>query len=290
MNPLLDIEFLKELYKNHEKEIYAKIVALNIHEEPIEEIQGKVTDGSINVDGNSAVRRTCSLSMVAYDIKLTDYYWGVKTKFNLSIGLKNTINSNYPDIICFPQGVYIITTFNSSQSTNSFNISLTGKDKMCLLNGEISGSIHANSTRFDIIEEEDGTEKKLLIKDIIKEMVHEHACEPLHNIIINDLEDYGLELLEYRGSSPLYLTFSTGENSLPNNILFNVNNLASDFKFKNLTTNNGLFDNKGEGGLSDYNGNYLGKVEFGDAAGYRLTDLTYPGELIANVGESITSV
>ena len=102
MNPLLDIEFLKELYKNHEKEIYAKIVALNIHEEPVEEIQGKVTDGSINVDGNSAVRRTCSLSMVAYDIKLTDYYWGVKTKFNLSIGLKNTINSNYPDIIWFP--------------------------------------------------------------------------------------------------------------------------------------------------------------------------------------------
>ena len=102
MNPLLDIEFLKELYKNHEKEIYAKIVALNTYEEPIEEIQGKVTDGSINVDGNSAVRRTCSLSMVAYDIKLTDYYWGVKTKFNLSIGLKNTINSNYPDIIWFP--------------------------------------------------------------------------------------------------------------------------------------------------------------------------------------------
>lgn len=161
---------------------------------------------------------------------------------------------------------------------------------MCLLNGEISGSIHANSTRFDIIEEEDGTEKKLLIKDIIKEMVHEHACEPLHNIIINDLEDYGLELLEYRGSSPLYLTFSPGENSLPNNILFTVNNLDSDFKFKNLTTNNGLFDNKGEGDLSIYNGNYLGKVEFGDAAGYRLTDLIYPGELIANVGESITSV
>ena len=291
MNPLLDIEFLKELYKNREREIYAKIVALNIHEEPIEEIQGKVTEGSINVDGNSTVRRTCSLSIVAYDIKLTDYYWGVKTKFNLSIGLKNTINSNYPDIIWFPQGVYIITTFNSSQTTNSFNISLTGKDKMCLLNGEVSGSIHANSTRFDIIEEEDGTETKLLIKDIIKEMVHEHACEPLHNIIINDLEDYGLELLEYRGSSPLYLTFSKKENSLPNNILFTVDNLAPNFRFKNLTTNAGLFnDNGGENGLDDYNDNYLGKIEFGETAGYRLTDLTYPGELIANVGEAITSV
>ena len=106
---------------------------------------------------------------------------------------------------------------------------------MCLLNGEISGSIHANSTRFDIIEEEDGTEKKLLIKDIIKEMVHEHACEPLHNIIINDLEDYGLELLEYRGSSPLYLTFSTRENSLPNNILFNVVKLIKQYIEKIVT-------------------------------------------------------
>lgn len=293
MNPLLDTEFLKELYKNHEKEIFAKIVALNIHEEPIEEIQGKVTEGSINVDGNSAVRRTCSLSMVAYDIKLTDYYWGVKTKFNLSIGLRNNINPKYSDIIWFPQGVYIITTFNSSQTANSFNISLSGKDKMCLLNGEVSGSIHANSTRFDIIEEYDKdnnrTEIKLSIKDIIKEMVHGHACEPLHNIIINDLEDYGLELLEYRGSSPLYLTFSTEENSLPNNILFTVDSLAPDFEFKNLTTNAGLFnDNREE--LDTYNGSHLGKIEFGETAGYRLTDLTYPGELIANVGESITSV
>ena len=64
-NPLLDIEFLKELYKHNEKEIYAKIVALNVYEEPVEEIQGKVTGGSINVDGNSAVRRTCSLSLLA---------------------------------------------------------------------------------------------------------------------------------------------------------------------------------------------------------------------------------
>ena len=174
-NPLLDIEFLKKLYKSNGKELYAKIVALNNYEEPIEEIQGKVTDGSINVDGNSAVRRTCSLTLTAYDIQLTDYYWGVKTKFNLSIGLRNYINLNYPDIIWFPQGIFIITSFNSSQNTNSFNISLTGKDKMCLLNGDISGGIHANSTRFDILEEydEDGyrNEIKIPIRDIIKELV-----------------------------------------------------------------------------------------------------------------------
>ena len=218
MNPLFDIEFLKKLYKNQDKELFAKIVALNVHEEPIEEIQGKVTDGSINVDGASAVRRTCSLTMVAYDIKVTDYYWGVKTRFNLSIGLKNQIDPKYPDIIWFPQGVYIITSFSSSQSTNSFTISLSGKDKMCLLNGDMSGNIHANSTRFDIIEDTDTSVKtKLLIKDMVRDIVHTHGGEPIHNIVINDLDDYGLETLEYRGSEPLYITFNTEENK-PTNI------------------------------------------------------------------------
>ena len=32
------------------------------------------------------------------------------------------------------------------------------------------------------------------------------------------------------------------------------------------------------------------KVEYGQTAGYRVTDLTYAGDLIANVGEPVTSV
>ena len=294
-NPLLDIEFLKELYKHNEKEIYAKIVALNVYEEPVEEIQGKVTGGSINVDGNSAVRRTCSLSLLAYDIQLTDYYWGVKTKFNLSVGLKNHINKNYPDIIWFPQGMYIITSFNTSQSSNTFNISLSGKDKMCLLNGEISGSIHAYSTRFDVVndydEETDSIkETKILIKDIIKEMVHGHAGEPLHNIIINDLDDYGLELLEYRGSDPLYILFDP-DSLQENNISLDGPPEDSNFNFKSLTTQNGLFEDQDPSNPWDtWNGYYVSKIEYGDAAGYRLTDLVYPKELVASTGENVTSV
>ena len=41
MNPLLDIEFLKELYKNHEKETSAQIVPLNTQKKPIEKKQKK---------------------------------------------------------------------------------------------------------------------------------------------------------------------------------------------------------------------------------------------------------
>jgi hypothetical protein len=46
------------------------------------------------------------------------------------------------------------------------------------------------------------------IKTIIREAVHTYAKEPYHNIIINDLENHGLKLLEYRGDSPLYFFFN----------------------------------------------------------------------------------
>jgi hypothetical protein len=35
---------------------------------------------------------------------------------------------------------------------------------------------------------------------------------------------------------------------------------------------------------------YFTKIEYGQTVGYRLIDLVYAGDLIANVGESITSV
>jgi len=101
-NPLLDKEFLFELDQQKEREIFARITALTHEELPIEFIEGKVTSGSINVDGQSAVRRTCQLSMVAQDVIINDFYWGLKNKFRLEIGLVNNINPIYPEIIWFP--------------------------------------------------------------------------------------------------------------------------------------------------------------------------------------------
>ena len=46
---------------------------------------------------------------------------------------------------------------------------------------------------------------KLKIKDIIRNAVHLYGGEPIHNIIINDLDISGLELLEYRYDIPMYL-------------------------------------------------------------------------------------
>lgn len=48
------------------------------------------------------------------------------------------------------------------------------------------------------------TKKKIPVKKIIKELVHVWGNEPYENIIINDLDTYGLEQLTYHGEEPLY--------------------------------------------------------------------------------------
>lgn len=149
---LQDKDFLIALSEQTNREIYARIIALNIDEEPIDQIEGKVTGGSINIDGDSSVRRTCSLTLISENIDINEFYWGLKTKFILEIGLRNNLTGKYkssttglyPDIIWFPQGYYIISSFNTSISTNNCTVSLQGKDKMCLLNGDFGGQLFAS--------------------------------------------------------------------------------------------------------------------------------------------------
>ena len=368
-NPLLDKEFLRELDQSRHKEIYAKIISLDLNENPIEQIEGRVTAGSINIDGASAVRRTCNLSLVAKEVNINEFYWGLSNKFRLLVGLRNLVNSQYPDIIWFKLGTYVITSFNTSLSTNNYTINISGKDKMCLLNGDIGGAL-PSSVDFGAIESYDViyTEKvfsdpkaqyvankfyyyagkdsmtqkdifrlaegeynsrityyikedlynieKLPLKMIIREAVHTYANEPYYNIVINDLEDTGLELLEYRGDEehPLYLIKNVGippENTegyavpdgdinvLPNGDLkirrkgeitsIKVSDLGED-EYDSLV--DGFEGATHVALLTGHPDQYytIIKLGYADAAGYRLTDLTYAGDLIGNIGEALTSI
>ena len=330
---LYDKDFLLKLDKEKNKVIYARITALTFQETPVEYIEGRVTQGSINLDGASAVRRSCSLTIVAQDFNYSDYYWGLNTKFKLEIGVENTIDFHYPDIIWFNQGIYLITSFNTSRNTSSFNISIQGKDKMCLLNGEVGGQLES-SIDFGTIEEEDKNGnwviRKLPIQEIIRNAVHTYGGEPYHNIIINDLDTYGLELLEYRYDTPLYLYRSTDqETPLYTNVMIENDTTPLWIKTKSGvykqvpmseldgkdSEGNPILDWWGEEGsiyleslVTTLQGEedslqeiyteigatpkswYFTKVEWGQTAGYRMTDLIYAGDLIAKVGESVTSV
>lgn len=324
-NPLLDNEFLIQLDEHREKEIYARIISLNFNEEPLEQIEGSVTGGSINIDGSSAVRRTCSLTLVANNVNITDYYWGLKNKFKLEIGLKNTINDIYPDIIWFPFGVYVIASFATSYNTNSYTISISGKDKMCLLNGDMGGSL-PSQIDFGCEEYWDKetnviTKTSIPIKKIIKETVHAYGGEAYENIVINDLEDSGFELLEYRGDgdTPMYIFYNQGQDTydtftLKGNVRcqpLGETELIAIADWDKEVPQKHFYDHRLEldQGLSAvgstptivsfpkatdaeyHESKYtICKITYGDTPGYRITDLTYAGDLIANVGETITSV
>ena len=308
-NALYDENFLLALEAKNERTVWARVTCLTSFEEPIEYIEGKVTGGSINIDGKSAVRRSFNITMIAKDVNINDFYWGLKTKVKLEIGLTNDIDTRYPDIIWFKQGIFVLNSFNTSLTTNNYTISLGGKDKMCLLNGEVAGSL-PHSTDFgseDSYDSETGitTHYKIPIKTIIKEAVHHFGNELWQNIIINDLDDWGLRVLEYRGNQALYLfrniesgvfiQMTMNENQscyyADSNVEVKVNHIP---QYDNLfNEQNGLINQATRVKLSlaaDANIYTVAKIEYGGLAGNEVIDLVYPDDLIANVGESITSV
>lgn len=315
---LADPDFFKKLDQQKNKVIYAKIISLTNDETPQEEITGKITSGSINVDGASAVRRTCSLTLVANDVKLNSFYWGLDTKFKVLIGVENNISTDYPKIIWFPQGIYVITSFSSAQSINTYTISISGKDKMCLLNGDVGGVLTNIQSVFDVDynTQTSGliTEEKVPIRTIIYKLIHNLGGEKISNIIIRDLDDYGLELLEYSADLPLYIILNenndihqidiTGTtnvwvqdkkdawNKMPLNKLAKLDkNKYSSFQFNNLSPISSRVGTKVKISSSGSVGAYtVAKKSQGETVGYKLTPITYAGELIGTAGETLTSV
>ena len=68
---LKDIEFLNKIYGLHNQTIYTQITVLDWEEKRIADIQGKVMSGSMSVNGDSAVRRTASLSVFINSLQIS---------------------------------------------------------------------------------------------------------------------------------------------------------------------------------------------------------------------------
>ena len=344
MNPLLNKEFIEQLDKINERELYAKIISLNTNDLPVEEITGKVSQGTLNIDGSSAVRRTCSLTLVSDRVNINEYYWSFTTKFKLYIGMKipdviknqyttpmavtaNTLTGDvtlngdsvyiykdYPDIIWFKQGIFVITDFKLTINTNGTdNIYITGKDKMAFLNGDLGGTF-PHATDVGSIEERtydnemnliDIVKTPLTMKSIITEMVHKYGNEPFHNIIVNDLDDTALILLDYNGDNDIYL-FKNVETGLFENVVFDGNVIRYD-RYNNPVVISEMKDTELDTLSSDYikktakkvksTNNFLDltyytviKCSRGSVVGYKTTDWTYPsegGELVMDVGDTV---
>lgn len=265
---LTDADFLKYVDSLHLKEQYAKITLLDWEENPIKDIQGIITGGNISLDGRSAIRRTISISVYVDNsdiIGVTDIdnLFSINKKMKLEIGYVNTTDRyKQYEMLWFPQGIFVMIQPSISHSTSGVSISLTLKDKMCLLNGECGGTIPA-STQFDEYEtlDENGewVIEKPVIVQIIRELVNHFGGEQLSKIIISDLDTRIKKVMKWTGSTPLYLIEETQDSAL-------------------LTTTRPA-DNI-----------YKEMFSYGDDVGFIYTDFIYPQELIGDAGSTVVTI
>lgn len=265
-----DTNFLSFVDRERLQNQLIKITLLDWNENPIQEIQGMATGGTISLNGNSSLRRTCSLSMTIQDyehsnITNVNNLISINKKIFLEIGRVNNTNkySEYP-ILWFPQGTFIITSCSISTSLNEgTTLNAQFKDKMCLLNGECGGKI-TSSIQLDKYDTIDENGSYITIKptysQIIRELVNHMGKEQLSRILISDLDEKVKLVMRWIGGSPLYL----------------VNYHGSHF----ITTDKNKVPVSA--GYTIYN--------YGDDIGYTYTDFTFPSELIANIGDTICTV
>lgn len=271
---LKDSSFLREIDKLRIKEQFVKIVLLDFYENSIREIQGKAISGSLNLEGESNIRRTCNLTMVASpfenDLTNINNLISINKKIQLEIGILNT-TKKYQEykIIWFPQGVFVNINSSISHSTSDITISLQMKDKMCLLNGECGGTIPA-STTFHEYETTDENGNIVIsnptIYQIIQEVVNHFGGEQLSKIIISDIDSRIKKVMKWTGSSPFYLIKKMKNNTIQYLPTINADELTKE-------------------DVQEY------KIyEYGEDIGYVYADFVYPGELIGDAGSTVCDI
>ena len=256
---------------------YVKMTLLDWEENPIKSIEGIISSGSISKDGNSSVRRTCSLSCSvdgeSYNVDNMDMDFTLNRKIFIEVGIKNDspYYKEYP-ILWFPQGIFFITSFSmNSSTTTAVNLSIGLKDKMAMLNGDIGGQLRA-TTRFDIMTTQLATgeevDQKVLIYNLIIELVNHFGGEDLNNIIIEDVPLRIRAIMRWMGENPLYGTvqgIDSESSGTPEQWVFDVTPSES------------------------WEDNYF-TFDYGEDVGYIYQDFVVGKELYGAPGDSVCSI
>ena len=260
---LNDKSFLLKLDNERNRRVFVKITVLDKNEMPIRDIEGQITTGgSINIDGNSAMRRTASISFVAEEknnnLDDIDNLLSMNKRIKLSIGLENNIDKAYGDIVWFKQGIFIITNPSLSHSATAVNIGLNLKDKMCLLNGQSAGTLPTSVTfdSYDQIVNGERVSIKQKFYDIIQTSVINYGGESAENVLIEDVPLQNKQIVHWSGSSVLYYQ-------------------PSNHKYQLEKPTEKLETWK--------------QFEYNDEIGYVYTDFVYPKDLKTTINSSISN-
>ena len=321
LNYLNDKLFLQNLDKEHIKVFYTAIVILDKNDIPIREIIGRATSGNISLDGSSNVRRSGSLSLIAdeYENDLSDLnkLLFLNNRVQIKVGFENRIDSKYPDIIWFNQGIFVFNNPSISHNLNSVTINLQFKDKMCLLNGDIGGKLPASVTfdsydqiigLLDLGEYETNPKEKLpidpneytvykLTSDGSNKFmtwsqkegwveISADSAQKLIGSVINckqTIYDIILTLVHVYGGEPISKIII---NDLPRQLKSIVRYVGTNTLYYNIDT--------GEYSLnvdlaSSKEGTWI-PFGYNEDCGYQYTDFTFPGSLISSIGDNVAGV
>ena len=324
---LQDKDFLKSLDNDSNKFYWVKIEVLNAEEISIAKIEGRVQPGStISINGSSNIRRTCNITFIAEeqenDLTDVDNLLSINKRIKIEVGIENHINDEYDDIIWFPQGIFIINQPNISHNLNSCLISLSCKDKMCLLDGSCGGnlptsitfdsydqiiglrSIDQNPTTIDWIDHETGERTKGTFPNnytIYKyenkyyywskeegwdTLTEEQAKNQIGTVMSVPQRIYDIiqTLVHNYGGIPLSKIFI---NDIPLELKQLVRWTGSTPLY--YIYENSIYTVDTNEVSIDNEATYR-KFLYNEDVGYMYTDFTYPGSLVSSIGENVASV
>lgn len=141
----LDLELAEQPYR----ELFIKINVLDLDMNIVDEISGYSLGGSISIDANSDIRRTCRVEFVVDSSTLTIRSGGdiwLDRYIQLYVGIRHITTQ---DIIWYNCGIYLINKPSFSYSASDKRLSFEGVDLMSKLTGMRNGTLQAMTTKIE---------------------------------------------------------------------------------------------------------------------------------------------
>ena len=322
INYLKDKDFLRSLDNDTNKFFWVKIEVLDMDESAIANIEGRVQPGSsISINGSSAVRRTCNITFIAEDedndLSNVENLLSINKKIRIKVGIKNNIDTIHDPIIWFPQGIFVINQPSITHNTSGCTISLSCKDKMCLLNGENGGGLPTSIT-FDSYDQIIG------MKEIDQDPAEkDRANFSPNNYTIYKYKENGEYYYKQWSKEDGFTEISSAEVAklvgsivtIPQRIFDIIQTLVVNYGGENesrvmindlpleikqivrytgtsplwidMNSNKYIID---ENLLPKNDNPNFKEYGYNDDVGYVYTDFVYPGSLVSSIGENICSV
>lgn len=262
---LTDVNILNYIDSLQLRVLYARVTVLNNQDRPIATVEGAVSQGSININSTSAVRRTGSLTLITSmenmdlnHITDIDNLISINKRVEVEVGIENT-GYEYEEYekFWFPLGHFMITDASITHNISNLTINVKLTDKMALLNGEIGGTLPRA-----IVYSSPSDEERPTIYTLIKEIVSELGGISEDKIIIEVPTEIAALSSWNDSKSPLYRIEKTETEDV-----YYVPSLPESTEGLDITT-----------------------FYYRDAVGYVDTPFVYPEELTSKNGDSVYSV